>query len=519
MNSATIGHDPGAPSEEPRQHSSKYVWAPAGALILALGLLYAWKLMPGIAPHGDISKFQFAGPLGGTVHQTGYPLYLMLGWVAAHAAPFLGPGTAVSALSAVFAVGAAAATYVALRELQTRPIIAAAFSLMLGVAPVVFYYSVVAEVYATHLFFMAALLAVLLRWRRTGSDIDLAGAVVLLALSFTHHMGTALLVPGILWFVWRTDRTTFRRPAVWLFGLGSLLVAALFYGFLIWRANDPTTPFVEVAPQSWLDLPAIWIGTGGAALVVSELGTLASRLPRLGWLVARSALLVLPFAFIGFRALWRNAAGTMLVLWGVATALFALSYAAPDPQSFILPVVFVLVVAGGVGAERIAASNAMSTSVMVISLVFIAALAVVGGARFVDAQSSDDFAARTESWLATVPRNGVVVATYTDAMAAFHLSLLEGTRTDVVTISEYPIDDPEGSLIGRYLAGETIEVPHTRVLLEPGRPMFAPRLTWACDLAGAGFGVEPYTEQLFRVLPPGQASRTSELSELCREMP
>ena len=88
--------------------------------------------------------------------------------------------------------------------------------------------------------------------------------------------------------------------------------------------------------------------------------------------------------------------------------------------------------------------------------------------------------------MATVPRNGVVVATYTDAMAAFHLSLLEGTRTDVVTISEYPIDDPEGSLIGRYLAGETIEVPHTRVLLEPGRPMFAPRLTWACDLAGAG---------------------------------
>ena len=76
-------------------------------------------------------------------------------------------------------------------------------------------------------------------------------------------------------------------------------------------------------------------------------------------------------------------------------------------------------------------------------------------------------------------------------------------RTDLVIVSDYPLNDPEGSVIGRYLAGEEVAVPHTRQVLESGRPVYAPGKGWACDLAGAGFGVEPYTEELFRVWPMG----------------
>ncbi len=134
---------------------------------------------------------------------------------------------------------------------------------------------------------------------------------------------------------------------------------------------------------------------------------------------------------------------------------------------------------------------------------FIIALAIVGGVRFVGVQSPDEYASRTREWLAELPPDSVLAANYTDAnytdaIAAFHLSLLEGTRTDVVTVSDYPIADPQGSVIGRYLAGETVEVPHTRAMLTPGRPVFAPGERWACDLAGAGFEIEPYTEHLFR---------------------
>jgi hypothetical protein len=513
VTSASVDQEQATTPLQSPSATSRLDWALVGALVVVLGLLYAWQLQPGIAPHGDISKFQFAGPLGGTAHQTGYPLYLMITWLAAHTLPLIDAATATTAVSAVFGVAAAVMTYVALRELHARPAVAATFSLLLGVAPVIFYYAVVAEVYSAHMFFMAAVLAMLLRWRHTGSDVDLGGAIVVLALSFSHHMGMALLAPGILWFVWKTDRRTFRRLGVWLFGLGSLLVTALLYGYLIWRANDPATPFVEVAPESWLDIPAIWIGTGGATLVVGP-DALLQRIPGFSLRVARSALLAVPLAIVGFRALRRDAAITMLALWGVASALFALLYAAPDPQSFIPPVVFVLVVVAGVGTEWIAVRYVTSTSVAVAALVSIAAVGIAGGVRFVDFQSPDEYAQRTRTWVAELPPNSVLAASYTDTMAAFHLALLEGTRTDVATISDYPPADPEGSVIGRYLAGEPVEVPHTRVNLMPGRPVYAPGQAWACDLAGAGFGIEPYTEYLFRVLPLGDSAHP-DVPELC----
>jgi hypothetical protein len=150
----------------------------------------------------------------------------------------------------------------------------------------------------------------------------------------------------------------------------------------------------------------------------------------------------------------------------------------------------------------------------VAALASIAALGIAGGVRFVDFQSPDEYAQRTRTWVAELPPNSVLAASYTDTMASFHLSLLEGTRTDVATISDYPPADPEGSVIGRYLAGEPVELPHTRVRLMPGRPVYAPGRSWACDLAGAGFGIEPYTEYLFRVLPLGDSAHP-EVSELC----
>jgi hypothetical protein len=56
-------------------------------------------------------------------------------------------------------------------------------------------------------------------------------------------------------------------------------------------------------------------------------------------------------------------------------------------------------------------------------------------------------------------------------------------------------------VIGRYLAGETVKIPHTREILAPGRAVYAPGSAWACDLAGVGFVVEPYRDDLFRVQP------------------
>ena len=73
MTSASVDQEQATTPPQSPSATSRLDWALVGALVVVLGLLYAWQLQPGIAPHGDISKFQFAGPLGGTAHQTGYP--------------------------------------------------------------------------------------------------------------------------------------------------------------------------------------------------------------------------------------------------------------------------------------------------------------------------------------------------------------------------------------------------------------------------------------------------------------
>jgi Protein O-mannosyl-transferase TMEM260-like len=487
------------------------------AVVVVVTALYAWKLMPGIAPHGDISKFQFAGPVGGTVHQTGYPLYLIITWLAAHSMP-VSMATAATAMSAVAMTAAAALAFVALRELDVRRPIAVVFVVVMGVAPFVFYYAIVAEVYAMNLLLVAALLVFLLRWRRTASDVDLGVAIAVMALSFAHHMTTVFLVPGILVFVWMVDRQTFRRGRVWAFGALALLASASLYGYLIWRAHDPSTPFLEVAPDSWRDLPAIWLGTGASGSInLDPITMLGERLPTLARSVIRSSLLALPLAILGLRSRWRDPAVAMLTLWAAGSLVFALVFRFPDVAGFLIPVVFVIVLLAGVGAEWIAVRYSPSALVGIVALAVLALVALVTGVGFVGVQSHDDYESRTREWLAEVPENAVLAASYTDAMAAFYAALVDGERTDVTTISDYPLSDPQGSVLGRYLAGEVVVVPHSRELLEPGRSVYAPGRRWACQLTGAGFVVEPFTEQLVRVVAladPGSAAVASARAQL-----
>ena len=67
--------------------------------VLALGV-YVRSLAPGLL-WGDSAEFQMAAWLGGFAHPTGYPLYLMLGWLWTHLVPLRDPAFRMNLFSAV----------------------------------------------------------------------------------------------------------------------------------------------------------------------------------------------------------------------------------------------------------------------------------------------------------------------------------------------------------------------------------------------------------------------------------
>ena len=86
-------------------------------IALALGRR---ALLPGLGLW-DTAEFQTVGPLLGTAHPTGYPAYVILGWLAGIVfQPFGEPAFRMNLLSAVLIATTAGLTVVAVRLLTGR---------------------------------------------------------------------------------------------------------------------------------------------------------------------------------------------------------------------------------------------------------------------------------------------------------------------------------------------------------------------------------------------------------------
>ncbi len=191
---------------------------------LAAFALFLRTLAPGLL-WGDSAEFQFAAWLGGFAHPTGYPLYLMLGWLWTHALPWGDPAWRMNLFSAVWGGVAVGLVYLvvvrALRLLEGAAgwsaapffarLVALCAAATFAVTPTFWSQAVIAEVYTLHAAFVAALLLVLLAWAERSVRMRACALyclALLCGLSLAHHRTTLLLLPAIAVFLWLA-----RRPA------------------------------------------------------------------------------------------------------------------------------------------------------------------------------------------------------------------------------------------------------------------------------------------------------------------
>ena len=337
-------------------------------------ILYLRTLAPGVLG-GDSGEFQFSAWLGGFAHPTGYPLYLLLGWLWSHLLPLHDPAWRMNAFSALWGGIAVGLVYLlALRMLaqlaadrwNRLPALFAA--LTFAVTPTFWSQATIAEVYTLNAALTAAIFLGLVAWGQTGSRRALYATALCYGLSLAHHRTTLLYLPAIALFVglvWR-QRAEARRDSLaprHLIILTLLVLAPLLFYLLI-PLRAPHVPYfqIRIAGDHTLQLfrPTLagfveHISGQGFGSALGAGGIAGARLKGLPALFSRELTVIsLALGLLGVIRLARRAPA-LLVLTGLSFATvvgFNLIYGIGDIYGYYIPayLIWVLWMAMGLGA-------------------------------------------------------------------------------------------------------------------------------------------------------------------------
>jgi hypothetical protein len=335
------------------------VVAPAGVAALTLFFVIP-TLGPGVA-NWDTAEFQTVGPVLGTAHATGYPSYVILGWLASILLqPFGDPAYRMNLLQALFAATAAAGVAGIIQILTGRRLIALAIGLALFVlptqlstglvptSPVFWRLSTHADPHMFHVALMAIVFVLVLVWaKRRNSDDEgavshadrwLVAAAGVYGVAVTNHSLALLVAPAVAVFVLISDwRVILRRRTVVACFVALLGTMAILFAELPIRAAMHA-PLVYGHPDNVSGFLYVVMGqqfTGSLADPFGDLPLKAGHVIDLfaGWMGPLGQL-----AFIGFGTslIYRPRYVVLTGLAALTTCVFSASYANADIERYYL---------------------------------------------------------------------------------------------------------------------------------------------------------------------------------------
>ncbi len=424
----------------------------------------------------DGAEFQFACYLLGIAHPTGYPLYLILGWLWSHLLPFGDAAYRVNLLSALFASLAVGLMYPLSLHLLKRSVravplaalraIAVIATLSLALSRTFWSQAVRAEVYALNSLFVVATLFLLLLW--SGQEPKPSTIVCLAALvyglSLTHHSTMILFLPAYVLFICLTHRSALTDLKSLSRLLILLLAPLLLYLYIPWRASATPYLYVYLGPGRELELYENTL-RGFLSFVTGAMfrGELVYQAPLLERLTMTWGLLLQQFSIAGVllgilgiirlgMSHWK-----ILLLLGLSylcVVTFNLFYLIGDIRVLYTPsyIIFAIWMALGMSSVIEAAARLRNRwerayAVLPCALILLFAVlplsAVWNNYRTVD--RSDDYRAR-EMWeeilAQPVPEGAILVSNDRNEITPLlYLQHVEGMRPDLVGL--FPLIVPE----------------------------------------------------------------------------
>jgi transmembrane protein TMEM260 (protein O-mannosyltransferase) len=447
---------------------------------LALGLC-VWRLMPGLG-FWDTAEFQTALPVMGTVHPTGYPTYVLVGWLASVLLQPLGePALRMNVLSAILvAVGAAVSTDLA-RRLTGSVALAVAAGVGIALTPIIWAIGTHADPHALHFALVAIILWLLVRWEqaRRGSPMDatvepleeprradrlLLAAAVVTGLAVGNHSLTLLLGPGILVFVLAVEPGIVRRPRFVLANLAAFVIPTVLVRFeMVLRAGWLRAPFVYADPSTWVGFWYVTLGAQFHGWVTDPFADIPGRFEDLarmaiGQLGPFAPVVVVAFVVTAIR-LPRYAALSGLTLaltcffnsvypdgaidrYYIGPALIAWTWLAVLAATFVQAMFGVPgddVIEGDAGGRRRddrSLGRSVAMAIAAVILVVPSLLAFNVRSQLVD-ESHDTLAQQwTDEVLGTLAKNAVVVSWWSYSTPLWYATIVDGRRPDISIIDD-----------------------------------------------------------------------------------
>jgi hypothetical protein len=488
--------------------------------VASLVIVNAWPgLMPGVG-FWDTGEFQTVLPIMGTAHPTGYPTYVLIGFLTNILLTPIGePAFRITVLSLLSVATAAGVTVLLVRRLTGSTVMGVAAGLGVALTPVVWLNATRADPHPLHLAFVAILLWALVRWEdaRRGiepgvpsgaTDRRLVLAAVVFGLAAGNHSLMLLFVPAIALFVLAVEPGIWRRWRLVLACLGAAFgTVALVYLELPLRGGlvpGLTAPLVYGEPATWdgfwyvalaeqfrgsltdpfADLPdklgelqalaQVQLGFFGALLVPFAALVTASRAPRYLLLSGVAFVITLVFDKAYVNAdIERYYLGPILIAW-TWLAVFAAEIAALVGDGVAM--LRTRLERGSTGAPASPApGRAAVAAAIVLGALLLAPSIADLDARREDADRSKDLSAQEwlDEALPAIAQNAVLVSWWSTSTALWYAQKVELQRPDIFIVDDRTMLD-----LGLGRAPDVI-----RRFVAEGRPVYAIRIDYNGDLA------------------------------------
>jgi hypothetical protein len=410
-------------------------------------------MLPGLG-FWDTAELQTVAPLLGTAHPTGYPTYVILGWLANVAlAPFGEPALRMNLFAGLCVAIAAAVTVDLVRVLTRSAVLGVAAGLGLAFTTVVWRIGLQAEAHALHLALTMILFRLLVAWEGERRDRTLIAAAIVFGLAVGNHSLSLLLIPPIGLYVLAVEPDILRRRRLIAGAALALLVTVvLVFLELPLRGGGPFAapePLVYGHPDTWDGFWYVALAEQFRGSLVDPFGDLAGKIAALAGRTVAAFGPIAPLIPIGFattivlRPRYALLSGSAAFI----TAFFAASYVNADiDRYYIVPAflawTWLAILAAGVaamvgrnlGVER-GPEPIMAAALALVLLVPTAADIPV---RFRAIDRSHDVGA--PAWvdraLGLMATNAVIVSWWSYSTPLWYAQFVKDQRRDIDIIDD-----------------------------------------------------------------------------------